>query len=278
MSGQDFLREMADRSNKRVAAARAHESEATLQSRAIATPGAPALRLSAFDVIAELKLRSPAAGELSDKTFNATDQVAAYARGGACAVSVLTEPTEFHGSLTDLQRAAKTLRKFDIPAMRKDFLTDPYQLLEARAAGAGGALVIVTMLSDDAVAEMLACASELGLFVLLEGFDADDLERIARLTEHADPAATLAGVNCRDLRNLQVDFARFAPIAAQLPVHLRSVAESGISSTEDIGRIVEYGYRLALIGSALMTADGPEATLRRLIASGRTLCAEHESQ
>jgi len=278
MSGKDFLGEMADRSNKRVAAARAQESEAALQSRATATQTPPTLRLNAFDVIAELKLRSPAAGELSDKTFNATDQVTAYARGGACAVSVLTEPTEFHGSLADLHRAAETLREFDIPAMRKDFLTDTYQLLEARAAGAGGALVIVTMLTDNAVSEMLACAAELGLFVLLEGFDKDDLERIARLTEHADPATTLAGVNCRDLRNLQVDFARFGPIASQLPAHLRSVAESGISSAEDIGHIVGYGYRLALVGSALMTSDGPEATLRRLIAAGLTFCAEQDSR
>ncbi|MGD8323660.1 MAG: indole-3-glycerol-phosphate synthase TrpC, partial [Gammaproteobacteria bacterium] len=208
MKRRDFLGEMATRSRERVRLARARESEAALQSRALAAPSPPPLSLDDFDVIAELKLRSPAVGELQALSFDKVARISAYARGGACAVSVLTEPSEFHGELADLSEAAATLHDFDVPAMRKDFLTDPYQLLEARAAGAGGALVIVTMLEDATVAELLACARELGLFVLLEGFDSRDLERIDRLTEHADPTMVLAGINCRDLRNLQVDFAR----------------------------------------------------------------------
>jgi indole-3-glycerol phosphate synthase len=125
------------------------------------------------------------------------------------------------------------------------------------------------MLDDATVSELLACARELGLFILLEGFDAPDLERIARLTEHADPATVLAGVNCRNLRDLQVDFARFAEIAPALPQHLRCVAESGVSSTADVRAVTELGFRLALVGSALMTAGSPEATLQEFIATGR---------
>jgi indole-3-glycerol phosphate synthase len=153
--------------------------------------------------------------------------------------------------------------------MRKDFLTEPYQLLEARAAGAGGALIIVTMLDDATVGEMLACADELGLFVLLEGFDSADLERIAELGATADPQRVLAGVNCRDLKNLQVDFDRFASLAEALPQRLHCVAESGVSSPEDIRTVAELGYRLALVGSALMTTGNPAAALREFISAGR---------
>ena len=276
MSARDFLGEMARRSRERVTAARMHESEAALRNRAAAEPQAPALTLAEFDVIAELKMRSPAAGKLSDAEFDARSQISAYAGGGACAVSVLTEPSEFLGSLDDLRAATKQLNALGVPAMRKDFLTDPYQMLEARAAGAGGALVIVTMLSDAVVTELLDCARELGRFVLLEGFDAADLERIDQLTEHADPASVLAGVNCRDLRTLQVDFERFGPIASALPKQLKCVAESGIASAADIRAVAQLGYRLALVGSALMTSSSPATALQEFIAAGRAACGTAE--
>lgn len=276
MNTRDFLGEMAARSRDRVTAARGQESEATLRKRAASVPQAPPLKLAEFDVIAELKLRSPATGKLDNADFDARNQIAAYARGGASAVSVLTEPSEFLGSLDDLRKAAAQLNALGVPAMRKDFLTDPYQILEARAAGAGGALVIVTMLSDAAVTELLDCAHELNMFVLLEGFDEADLERIAALTEHADPARVLAGVNCRDLRSLQVEFERFGPIAPAIPERLKCVAESGIASVADIRTVVGWGYRLALVGSALMTADSPEAALRDFIAAGRAACGPAE--
>ena len=269
MTGNDFLGRMARSSRQRARAARGRESEAALQARALATPPPPRLQLGYFDLIAELKLRSPARGQLRDDAFDKASQIRAYARGGACAVSVLTEPDEFRGSLADLGDAAAALRDFDLPAMRKDFLTDPYQLLEARAAGAGGALVIVTMLDDASIRELLACAEELELFVLLEGFDAADLERIARFTEDAQSESVLAGVNCRDLTDLEVDFDRFEMLAAALPQHVRCVAESGVAGTEDIRRLADLGYRLALVGSALMTSGAPESTVRDFIAAGR---------
>jgi indole-3-glycerol phosphate synthase len=155
--------------------------------------------------------------------------------------------------------------------MRKDFLTDPYQVLEARAAGAGGVLVIVTMLDDAQIAALLDCARELSLFVLLEAFDRADLERIAELGAGAAPGSTalLAGVNCRDLRTLDVEPRRFAELAQYLPAQLPAVAESGIESARDVRELAELGYSLALVGSSLMRAPDPGEALAGLIAAGR---------
>src|ERR1700726_4408166 len=175
MSG--FLDDMASLSAARVAEAIRHESADALERRARrAAPSAP-LRLSAlgFDVIAELKLRSPAAGLLGHRDQDWLGRVAAYARGGAAAVSVLTEPSRFDGSLEHLRQAAAVLAPLGVPAMRKDFLVDPYQILEARAAGAGGVLVILRMLPRQQIAELLDAASDHGMFVLLEAFDEADL-------------------------------------------------------------------------------------------------------
>src|SRR5690554_4242839 len=140
----DLLTEMAQASLARLEQARARESEQSLSTRVSDMPAPPALKLSpeGFDVIAECKLHSPSAGDLSQHTANVESRVTAYAQGGACAVSVLTEPSRFGGSLDHLAQAAEVLKPYGIPAMRKDFLVDPYQVMEARAAGAGGVLVI----------------------------------------------------------------------------------------------------------------------------------------
>jgi indole-3-glycerol phosphate synthase len=269
-----FLERMARSSRERVGAARARESEGALLARARATPRAPALELHAFDVIAELKLRSPASGSLAAEEFDNAAQLRAYASGGAAAVSVLTEPAEFKGDLEHLERAAAFLAAHGRPALRKDFITDPYQILEARAAGAGGVLVIVAMLDDATIDDLLRCARECSLFVLLEAFDRDDLDRIA---EHDTPDAApdlLAGVNCRDLRDLTVRFERFAELAAHLPAHLPTVAESGIATPEDIATVARLGYRLALVGSSLMRSADPRALLASLLAAGRNALVE----
>ncbi len=181
-------------------------------------------------------------------------------------MSVLTEPAEFKGELAHLEDAAAQLKPAKIPAMRKDFVTDPYQVLEARAAGAGGILVIVTMLDDATVRALVDSARECGLFVLLEAFDRADLERLAHYDAASranDPAPILAGVNCRDLRDLDVRFARFAELAPYLPKHLPTVAESGIATMEDVATVARLGYRLALVGSSLMRAADPAARSRR---------------
>ena len=267
-----FLERMAAASRERVRVAREAESDAKLARRAERTPRPPRLALDRFDVIAELKLRSPAAGGLAEKGFDKSAQLTAYARGAACAVSVLTEPSEFKGELAHLSDAAAQLRPAKIPAMRKDFVTDPYQVLEARAAGAGGILVIVTMLDDATVHSLIDSARECGLFVLLEAFDRADLERLAPYdrVQHPDGRPPiLAGVNCRDLRDLDVRFARFAELAPHLPKHLPTVAESGIATPADVATIAKLGYRLALVGSSLMRASDPAVALAALIATGR---------
>jgi indole-3-glycerol phosphate synthase len=273
-----FLARMAEASRERVRAARALESDAALERRALGRRAAPPLNLDRFDLVAELKLRSPAAGGLAGSGFDPRAQLLRYAHGGAAAVSVLTEPTEFHGELAHLADAAESLAPSRVPAMRKDFLTDPYQVLEARAAGAGGVLVIVAMLDDAAVRALVDCAQRCGMFVLLEAFDRADLARIAEYDRpQTGGAPLLAGVNCRDLRDLAVRFARFAQLAPYLPHHLPAVAESGIGSAAEIEIVAGAGYRLALIGSALMRAEDPAASLTDWLAAGRAAIARRNN-
>ena len=274
MSG-DFLAGMAASSRARCAAARAAEPEAALRARALATPPAPRLALDGrFDLIAEVKLRSPAAGQLRGGDEDVAARVAAYAGAGAAAVSVLTEPTRFDGSLEHLGLAVRALAG-RIPAMRKDFLVDPYQLLEARAAGAGGALVILRMLPRDAIEALLATARELALFVLLEAFDEQDLELAHALVAAHAPAARaagaplLVGLNCRDLVTLKVVPGRLEALAARLPAGAPRVAESGVGSAADAARVAAAGYQLALVGSALMTAPDPLALVADMLRAGR---------
>jgi indole-3-glycerol phosphate synthase len=273
MSG--FLDEMARSSAERVAVAARSESIGALERRARQTPAAPPLRLSpdGFDVIAELKLRSPAAGVLGDPARDFLGRIAAYARGGAAAVSVLTEPSRFDGSLAHLQQAAAVLAPLGIPAMRKDFIVDPYQVLEARSVGAGGVLVILRMLPRERIAALLDAAAEQSLFVLLEAFDAADL-RLARDLLDARrrlEETLLVGVNCRDLQSLEVVQERFAELVSELPEGRPAVAESGVATAADARRMRRLGYRLALIGSALMTSEDPAALLKEIFDATRTV-------
>jgi indole-3-glycerol phosphate synthase len=267
-----FLDEMAAASRARVRAAKQTRSEAALEVHARETPAPPRLRLDAcgFDLIAELKLRSPAAGQLGPAGENGAARVTAYARAGAAAISVLTEPSRFDGSLELLASATRALAPFAVPAMRKDFLVDPYQVLEARALGAGGVLVIVRMLSRSEIDALLDCAGSLGLFVLLEAFDARDIELMRELIEvHTGANPLLAGVNCRDLATLQVVPQRLLELAPLLPARAPRVAESGVATAADARQIVAAGYQLALVGSALMQADDPAALAAVLLAAGR---------
>jgi len=273
MSG--FLDEMARSSAQRVAQAALREPLGALERRARATPAAPPLRLSpaGFDVIAELKLRSPAAGKLGDTGEDWLKRVAAYARGGAAAVSVLTEPSRFDGSLTNLEQAAAVLKPLGIPAMRKDFIVDPYQVLEARASGAGGVLVILRMLPRERIGELLEVAAEHDLFVLLEAFDAADLKLARELLDarRARKDTLPVGVNCRDLQSLEVWPSRFSELAPRLPDGWPAVAESGVATGADARRMRRLGYRLALIGTALMGREDPAALLKEIFDETRTV-------
>jgi indole-3-glycerol phosphate synthase len=276
-----FLDDMARSSASRAAQAMAREPFAALERRAKAAPPAARLSLSnqGFDVIAELKLNSPAAGRLGAPNEDWLKRVTTYARGGAAAVSVLTEPSRFDGSLEHLQQASAALAPFKVPAMRKDFLVDPYQVLEARAAGAGGVLLIVRMLSRAQLVQLLDVAAEHALFVLLEAFDTADLliarELLAARTRQsaATGAEILVGINSRDLQTLEVVHERFEDLAPQLPRDWPAVAESGVATASDALRMMGLGFRLALIGTALMTSDDPGQLLREILAATRTVKA-----
>jgi indole-3-glycerol phosphate synthase len=267
-----FLEEMAAGSRERVRLAQAACSAAALEIQARSVAAAPRLQLEAggFDLIAELKLRSPAAGALGARSDNLEERVVAYAGAGAAAVSVLTEPSRFDGTLAHLQRVARILAPLGVPAMRKDFLVDPYQVLEARAAGAGGVLVILRLLPRADLTALLDCASALGLFVLLEAFDAHDIQLMHELIgAHRGSNQLLAGVNCRDLATLAIVPQRLIELAPLLPANVPRVAESGVACAADAARVAAAGYELALVGSALMQGREPAALVRELLAAGR---------
>jgi indole-3-glycerol phosphate synthase len=270
----DFLEDMARSSAARAAEAARREPIAALERRARATAPAPPLRLSpsGFDIVAEIKLRSPAVGALQDPARDRLGRIEAYARGGAAAVSVLTEPSRFDGALEHLREAAAILAPLGVPVMRKDFLVDPYQVLEARAAGAGGVLLILRMLRRERLAEMLEIASEHGLFALLEAFDDRDLDLAGELLAGSRPRdGVLVGVNCRDLTSLRVVPERFAQLAPRLPPGVPAVAESGVATPADAERVRGLGYRLALIGTALMGREDADSLLAEMLSAARTV-------
>ncbi len=263
---------MAASSRERIEAARRLESDAALTVRAQAAPRAPRLSLHRrFDVIAELKFTSPAAGALAKPSENWLHRVEQYAAAGAAAVSVLTEPSRFDGSLDHLRLAATALREYGVPAMRKDFIIDRYQIDEARAAGAGGVLLIVRMLDHAQLEHLLEYSRAQELFVLLEAFDAHDLDSARRALDALKLSRNevLVGLNCRDLQTLQVDTANFERLATHMPEGWAKVAESGVSSAHDAKKMRELGFDAALVGSALMESATPQALLSKMLAAGR---------
>jgi indole-3-glycerol phosphate synthase len=271
----DFLTAMASASRARVCAAKTQVGEAEIFRRALAQPDPIELRrdASGFDVIAELKRRSPSAGSLAAGASSSVSTLGeAYARGGACAISVVTEPTAFAGSLELLVGMA---RLGGLPILRKDFLVEPYQVVEARAHGASGVLLIARLLDPALLAEMIAAAVALKMFVLVEAFDAEDLDRAVDAVA-GSRGAHLLGVNARDLATLAVDPRRHADLAARVPAGIDLVAESGIATHEDCARVARIGYVAALVGETLMRADDPEAVLCAMIAAARDAAAQRE--
>lgn len=258
----DFLQEMATLSAARAATA-------TVSSRDLDKPVVP-LRLGLFDVIAEIKDRSPAEGDLAAADYDRAAQAKGYAAGGAAAISVITEPSRFSGDVQHIEEVVAAVP--DTPVMRKDFLVEPNQVLEARAAGASGVLLILTMLSDAKLRSMLDCAQDHGLFVLLEAFDEDDLSRLANSMntddlEQAERGQLLFGVNTRNLRTLAVDPDRLKNLASSLPDG-RCVAESGLNTPADAARVAGLGYSVALVGTALMRSDDPAALIADMRKAG----------
>ena len=259
----DFLQTMATRSAERAAAA------GTFASADFDKPVVP-LSLDTFDVIAEIKDRSPAEGELgAGHPISRSDRATAYAAGGAAAISVLTEPSRFDGDLEHLEEVVAAVP--DTPVMRKDFLVEPVQVLEARKAGASGVLLIAAMLNDAKLTEMLDCAFEHGMFVLLEAFDEEDLRRSALFVDNV-PGNLLVGVNTRNLRTLDVDPERLRNLSGLLP-SATCVAESGLHEPVDAARVAQWGYRMALVGTALMRSDDPGALVAAMREAGASACS-----
>jgi indole-3-glycerol phosphate synthase len=273
---EDFLATMAASSRARSHAAQALVPERELRARIADLPAAPALTLRSFDLIAEVKLRSPAMGLLREAaTEDVGARVASYAQAGAAAVSILTEPDRFDGSLADLAAGSRSLAPLGVPAMRKDFLVDGYQVLEGRAAGASGVLAIIRMLPRADLERLIDTALGLHMFVLLEAFDAEDIDLAHALVDarkaHRD--LLLVGVNSRDLVTLKVVPGRLDELADRLPASVRRVAESGVATPADAARVAACGYDLALVGSALMSSPDPSALARDMLAGARAAVA-----
>jgi indole-3-glycerol phosphate synthase len=216
-----------------------------------------ALRSSAAPpVIAECKRRSPSKGILRND-YDAAAHARSYVDAGAAAISVLTEPTFFDGSLDHLSAVRAAV---DVPLLRKDFVVTEYQLVEAVVRGADAVLLIVGALDDGRLRTLQRQATELGLAALVEVHDLDELDRAA------DAGAAIIGVNSRNLRTLAVDLSVLDHVVAAMPTGVTAVAESGIRTPADIERLSTLGYHAFLVGERLITETDPGAALRALRA------------
>jgi len=207
--------------------------------------------------IAEFKRRSPSAGWIHEHADVAAT-VGAYAAGGASALSVLTDGPFFGGSLADLGAAAAVCA---LPILRKDFIVDRYQVVEARAAGADALLLIVSALDDAALAELLAATRAAGLDALVEAHDEEEVARAVRA------GAEIIGINNRDLRTFTVDRELAVRLRARVPADRVVVAESGIRDAADVARLRAAGVDAMLVGETLMRAPDPAAALRALVGT-----------
>jgi indole-3-glycerol phosphate synthase len=231
--------------------------ESSLAARGEDRPFNEALVRPGLSLIAEFKRRSPSAGEISGVAI-VPDQVGAYERGGAAALSVLTDERHFGGSLDDLRAARAAC---DLPILRKDFIVDPYQLFEAAVNGADAVLLIVRALDDRKLREMYEQARGLDLDCLVEVHDVEELQRALELD------ADVIGINNRDLDAGTVDVATTYELMPHVPAGKTVVAESGISSREELEELERVGVDAVLIGGALMSAPDPEAKTRELTGS-----------
>jgi indole-3-glycerol phosphate synthase len=255
-----FLEGILARKRDEVAARRTAERDGELEARACAAPpplgfeAALSLPGGPARIIAEVKRASPSAGAIA-AGLDAPAQARRYAAAGAAAISVLTDGPGFGGSLADL---AAVRAAVDVPLLRKDFVVDRYQLLEARAAGADAALLIVAALGDDALRALLDDCAALGLAALVEVHDAAEADRAI------SAGARIVGVNNRDLHTFAVDLAASERILPRLPRGVRGVAESGVRSPEDARRLRRAGAANLLVGEALVRAADPGALIREM--------------
>lgn len=256
-----YLDDLLDGARARVADARASEPDAELRARAASSQDPPGLHEAlsgpGVAVIAEIKRASPSRGPIAPD-LDAVARARAYRSGGAAAVSVLTEPERFDGSLEDLAAVSE----LGIPTLRKDFIVDRYQVWEARAAGASAVLLIVAALEGGRLEELAATCHDAGLDALVEVHDEAEVERAAAI------GATLIGVNARDLRTFEVDRNAFARVRPRLPDGALAIAESGVRGPDDVARAMREGADAVLVGESVVTADDPGTAVALLVSAG----------
>jgi len=256
MSKLDQLVEAArDDVRKRRDEVSGDQLRAQLGTRTGSRPFKEALVRPGLAVIAEFKRGSPSAG-LIDADADVAEVVGAYERGGAAAISVLTDGPHFHGSLADLERARAATA---LPILRKDFIVDPYQLWEAAIAGADAILLIVAALADEDLQLLWDEAATLDLDCLVEVHDEEDLERALDLL---DP--DVIGINNRNLRDLKVDTGTTAELVVDVPAGKTVVAESGYGDRAQIAELDRIGVDAVLIGESLMRAPDPALRVREM--------------
>ncbi|MFN2616717.1 MAG: indole-3-glycerol phosphate synthase TrpC [Thermoleophilaceae bacterium] len=230
------------------------ELERRLGGHTEGRPFAEALSRPGTSVIAEYKRRSPSAGPIREGA-SCADVVGAYERGGAAAISVLTEGAHFGGSLDDLSEARGAS---DLPLLRKDFTLDPYQLYEAKACGADAVLLVVAALRPPELGTLYGLARDLDLDALVE------ISRLEELEVALETDADVIGINNRDLEDFSVDLQRTFDLLADVPAGKTVVSESGIATREQVEELEGVGVDAVLIGEALMRAPDPEAAVREL--------------
>ncbi len=263
----DLLEAIVGATRSRVASAQERESRPALERRAMerSPDGAGFVaalsRTDRVNVIAECKRRSPSRGILR-AAYEPAQIASGYERGGAAAISVLTEPGFFDGSLAHLESVRAAVK---IPLLRKDFIVDEYQLLEARAAGADAILLIVAALSDADLQRLAAAADRLGLAALVEVHSAQRVRARARVA-----ARVSIGVNNRNLRTLKVDLEASHVIARSLPDDVSRSARAGLKTPDDLRSMTALGYNAFLIGERFMVTPDPGAALAGLLESLKT--------
>jgi indole-3-glycerol phosphate synthase len=226
-----------------------------------------ALRAPGIRVIAECKRRSPSRGVLRHE-YDPVAIARDYASHGAAAISVLTEPTFFDGSIDHLRRVRAEVT---VPLLRKDFVVTAYQILEAAAFGAAAVLLIAAALDDRSLRALMKTAEAVGLAALVEVHDGEELLRVL------DAGATIVGVNSRNLRTLEVSTATFDALGPSIPAHVTAIAESGLQTAADLRRLKALRYDAFLIGERFMTEPRPGDALGRLIREAEAAMAERTS-
>jgi indole-3-glycerol phosphate synthase len=256
------LASLTDEAQRRAATLKPRAAELHRLAEGITriSPFGTALRRPHVSVIAEIKRASPSKGSINPG-LSVSDQARAYERGGAAAISILTEPTRFGGSNDDLAAAGATT---DLPLLKKDFHVDPLQIIEAKSIGASAALVIVRAVPPPRLRELLDVGRSIGIEILVEIRDERELDLALAF------GAQIIGVNNRDLESLVIDPETAPRLLPLIPAEIVAIAESGMKTADDVKRVAAAGADSVLIGSELSASANPEAAVRSLISVKRS--------